>query len=50
MAFNEYDKGQANWKSKPATMINKVAVSQCIRDAFPKDFEGLYGVRWRFAK
>lgn len=42
VAFIEYDKGQANWKSKPATMINKVAVSQCIRDAFPKDFEGLY--------
>ena len=32
-----YNKGQANWKSKPATMINKVAVSQCVRDAFPKD-------------
>jgi hypothetical protein len=23
-------------------MINKVAVSQCIRDAFPKDYEGVY--------
>ena len=23
-------------------MINKVAVSQCVRDAFPKDYEGLY--------
>jgi phage recombination protein Bet len=38
----EYDKGQANWKSKPATMINKVAISQCVREAFPKDYEGLY--------
>ena len=38
----EYDKGQANWKTKPATMINKVAVSQCVREAFPKDYEGLY--------
>ena len=38
----EYDKGKANWKTKPATMINKVAVSQCVRDAFPKDYEGLY--------
>lgn len=38
----EYDKGMANWKSKPATMINKVAISQCVRDAFPKDFEGMY--------
>ena len=42
MSFAEYNKGQANWKSKPATMINKVAVSQCVRDAFPKDYEGLY--------
>ena len=23
-------------------MINKVAVSQCIREAFPKDYEGVY--------
>lgn len=42
VAFAEYNKGQANWKSKPATMINKVAISQCVRDAFPKDFEGIY--------
>lgn len=40
--LSEYDKGQANWKTKPATMINKVAVSQCVREAFPKDYEGLY--------
>lgn len=42
VAFEEYNKGQANWKSKPATMINKVAISQCVREAFPKDYEGLY--------
>ena len=42
VALGEYDKGQANWKSKPATMIDKVAVSQCVREAFPKDYEGLY--------
>ena len=42
VALNEYDKGMANWKSKPATMVNKVAVSQCAREAFPKDYEGLY--------
>lgn len=42
VAFSEYNKGQANWKSKPATMINKVAISQCVRDAFPKDYEGVY--------
>ena len=42
VAFAEYNKGQANWNSKPGTMINKVAVSQCVRDAFPKDYEGVY--------
>ena len=42
VALDEYNKNMANWKSKPATMINKVAVSQCVRDAFPKDYEGLY--------
>lgn len=42
VSLSEYDKGMANWKSKPATMINKVAISQCARDAFPKDFEGVY--------
>lgn len=42
VALDEYNKGQANWKTKPATMISKVAVSQCVRDAFPKDYEGLY--------
>lgn len=42
VSLSEYDKGKANWKSKPATMINKVAISQCVRDAFPKDYEGVY--------
>ena len=42
VSLTEYNKGMANWKSKPATMINKVAISQCVRDAFPKDYEGLY--------
>lgn len=42
VSLAEYNKNMANWKSKPATMINKVAVSQCVRDAFPKDYEGVY--------
>lgn len=42
VSLSEYDKGQANWKSKPATMICKVATSQCVREAFPKDYKGLY--------
>ncbi len=42
VSLKEYDKGQANWKTKPCTMIEKVAVSQALRAAFPKDYEGLY--------
>lgn len=42
VGFNEYDKGNAIWKEKPCTMIEKVAISQCLREAFPKDYEGLY--------
>jgi phage recombination protein Bet len=40
--LREYDKQQANWKSMPSTMIRKVALSQAWREAFPKEFEGLY--------
>lgn len=42
VSLKEYDKGFSNWKTKPGTMIEKVAVSQALRNAFPKDFEGLY--------
>ena len=42
VTFDEYNKGNAIWKEKPCTMIEKVAISQCLREAYPKDFEGLY--------
>lgn len=42
VGLDEYDKGQANWKTKPCTMIEKVAVSQALRAAFPRDYAGLY--------
>lgn len=42
VSLEEYNKGQANWKTKPATMIEKVAVSQALRAAFPTDYQGLY--------
>ena len=47
VSLSEYQKmkdgrPQANWASKPCTMIEKVAVSQALRAAFPKDFSGLY--------
>lgn len=42
VSLTEYDKGNAIWKEKPCTMIEKVAISQCLREAYPKDYEGLY--------
>lgn len=30
------------WASKPATMIQKVAIAQALRTAFPEDLRGLY--------
>lgn len=42
VGFSEYNKGNAIWKEKPCTMIEKVAISQCLREAYPKDYEGLY--------
>lgn len=38
----EYDTGKSLWKSKPATMIRKVAVVHALREAFPDEFQGLY--------
>lgn len=46
--FEEYvgrkSDGEINsqWKTKPATMIRKVAVVQALREAFPDTFQGLY--------
>lgn len=42
VSLEEYNKGQANWKTKPCTMIEKVAVSQALRAAFHADYQGLY--------
>lgn len=42
VSLKEYDKGNAIWKEKPCTMIEKVAISQCLREAYPKDYQGLY--------
>ena len=42
VALDEYDAGFSIWKSKPATMIRKVAVSQALREAFPNDFGSVY--------
>ena len=42
VSMSEYSTGQSNWRTKPAMMIEKVAISQALRSAFPKDYEGLY--------
>jgi len=42
VGFDEYNKGNSIWKEKPCTMIEKVAISQALREAFPRDYEGLY--------
>lgn len=42
VSLEEYDTGYSIWKTKPATMIRKVAVSQALREAFPNDFGQLY--------
>lgn len=42
VSLAEYDQHRALWKTKPGTMINKVAKSQCARKAFPEEFQGLY--------
>ena len=42
VSLSEYNKGRSTWKSMPATMINKVAVCQCLRESFPEDYAGIY--------
>ena len=42
VSIKEYSTGQSNWKSKPATMIRKVALAQALREAFPEEMSALY--------
>lgn len=48
VAFDEYAGRKkdgslnTNWKNKPGTMIEKVAIMHALRNAFPNDFQGLY--------
>lgn len=42
VSMKEYSTGMSNWKSKPATMIRKVAVAQALREAFPEEMSALY--------
>lgn len=42
IAFEEFNKNQATWKSMPATMIRKSAMVNALREAFPQDLGALY--------
>lgn len=42
VTIEEYSTGKSNWQKMPATMIRKVALVHCLREAFPEDFQGLY--------
>ena len=39
--FNEYNQNNAIWKSKPRTMIRKVAIAQAFRMSFPDELGGM---------
>lgn len=43
VALSEYSTGKSNWAKMPGTMIRKVALCHALREAFPDDFQGLYG-------
>ena len=42
MKFSTYNTDQSRWKADPGGMIEKVAKSQALRDAFPTALGGLY--------
>lgn len=42
VSLMEYSTGKSGWAKMPATMIRKVALVHCLREAFPDDFQGLY--------
>lgn len=42
VSLQEYDQHRSLWKTKPATMIRKVALVQAIREAYPQQFAGVY--------
>ncbi len=42
VSIDEYDQHRSLWKTKPATMIRKVALVQALREAYPGAFGGIY--------
>ena len=41
VSMKEYNSGMSLWKSKPETMLKKVAISQAFRLAFPDELGGM---------
>lgn len=42
VAMEEYNSHRSLWKTKPLTMIRKVALVQALREAYPDRFAGVY--------
>lgn len=42
VSFDEYNQQRSLWRSKPCTMIRKVALVQALREAYPIAYGGLY--------
>lgn len=42
VSLDEYDTGKSLWRTKPATMIRKVAMVQALREAYPGAYGGIY--------
>lgn len=42
VSLGEYSTGRSLWRTKPATMIRKVALVQALREAYPAALAGLY--------
>ncbi|MGL0750064.1 phage recombination protein Bet [Secundilactobacillus paracollinoides] len=42
IAFNEFSKAQATWKSMPSNMIRKSAMVNALREAFPETLGDMY--------
>lgn len=40
--ISEYSTGQSQWKTRPATMIRKVAIVQALRETYPDQLGSLY--------
>lgn len=42
VSLNEYSSNKQMWATKPATMIQKVAIAHCLKLAFPRVYSSIY--------